>query len=430
VRIVLLTPGTGDFHCGSCIRDNTLALGLRDLGHDATLVPLYLPFVVDEEDASHGAPILLGGINMYLQQVSGLFRRTPRWIDRIFDSRALLGFAAKRAAMTRAGDLGEITVSTLLGESGRQVKELDRLATWLAGAGRPDVVCLSNALLVGLARTLRERLEPGALVSTVQGEDGFLDALPEPHRTRAWEIVGERARELDAVIPVSRTYGEVMTRRLGLDPARVHPVPNGLRLDGYEPAAASPTTPTIGYLARMSEAKGLETLVDAFLVLAGEDRVPGARLRIAGSRTAADRAFTEGLEERTREAGLEDRVDWLPNVSREGKLDFLRSLTALSVPATYGEAFGLYVIEALACGVPVVQPRSGAFPELIADTGGGTLCEPDDPADLARALTELLRDPERARTLGAAGREAVLDRYTVDSMARRVLAVFEEVRGS
>jgi hypothetical protein len=158
--------------------------------------------------------------------------------------------------MTRAGDLGEITVSTLLGESGRQVKELDRLATWLAGAGRPDVVCLSNALLVGLARTLRERLEPGALVSTVQGEDGFLDALPEPHRTQPGEIVGERARELDAVIPVSRTYGEVMTRRLGLDPARVHPVPNGLRLDGYEPAAASPTTPTIGYLARIVRGQG------------------------------------------------------------------------------------------------------------------------------------------------------------------------------
>jgi glycosyltransferase involved in cell wall biosynthesis len=424
MRIVLLTPGTGDFHCGSCIRDNTLVRGLRDLGHDAVLVPLYLPFLVDEDDMSRGAPILLGGINMYLQQVFRVFRRTPRWLDRIFDWRPLLGIAARRAAMTKPAALGAITVSTLLGESGRQAKEVDRLATWIGETGAPDVVCISNVLLVGVARQIRERLRAVAVVSTLQGEDGFLDALPEPDRARAWEIVSERTRELDAVIPVSRTYGEVMTGRLGLDPARVHPVLNGLRLDGYEPALEAPDPPAIGYLARMTEAKGLSTLVDAFLALARMDRVPGVRLRIAGSRTPADRRFTRDLEKRIAAAGLADRVEWLPNVSREEKLAFLRGLSVLSVPATCGEAFGLYVIEALASGVPVVQPRHGAFPELIEATGGGVLCEPDDADDLARTLGELLLDPDRCRALGAKGRAAVLDRFTDRNMAEGVLEVF------
>ncbi len=376
---------------------------------------------------SAGAPILLGGINMYLQQVSRVFRHTPRWIDRMLDSRPLLGLAARRAALTRPEDLGEITVSTLLGESGRQAKEVDRLAEWLESIRRPDVICLSNVLLVGLARRIRERLGSVTVVSTLQGEDGFLDALPQPDRARAWEIVSERTRELDAVIPVSRTYGEVMTHRLRLDPARVHPVRNGLRVESYEPADEAPEPPAVGYLARMTEAKGLSTLVDAFVALAREDRVPGVRLRIAGSRTPEDRRFTRDLEKRIAGAGLTDRVEWLPNITREEKTAFLRGISVLSVPATCGEAFGLYVLEALASGVPVVQPRHGAFPELIEETGGGVLCEPDDADDLARNLGDLLLDPARCRALGAKGRAAVLDRFTSGSMAEGVLKVFREL---
>jgi len=427
VRIVQLTPGTGRFYCGACIRDNALVTGLREIGHDAVLVPLYLPFLVDEDDASRGEAILLGGINMYLQQVSRVFRHTPRWIDRIFDARCLLGLAARRADMTRPESLGEMTLSMLRGESGNQRKEVRRLVRFLAKSGRPDVVCLSNALLVGLARGIREEFGSVKVIATLQGEDAFLDGLPEPHRSKAWEIVGERCRELDALIPVSRSYSDVMTARLSVDPNRVRPVHPGIRVDGYEPAVAAPVPPVVGFLARMTPAKGLDLLVSAFLAIRREERVPGLRLRIAGSQTAADRPFTDGLKERIREAGRSADVEWRPNISRDRKLEFLRGLSVLSVPATSSEAFGLYVIEAMAAGVPVVQPRHAAFPELIADTGGGTLCEPDDPEDLSRALSELLLDPGRARSLGATGRAAVLDRFTVRQMTGKVLAVFEEV---
>jgi glycosyltransferase involved in cell wall biosynthesis len=423
VKIVQLTPGTGSFYCGACIRDNALVAGLRELGHDATLIPLYLPFLVDEQDESQGQPILLGGINMYLQQVSRIFRHTPRFLDRLFDARALLGLAARRATMTRPESLGELTLSTLRGESGHQAKEVRRLAEWIGAHDRPDVVCLSNALLSGVARRIREELGEVKIVATLQGEDAFLDSLPEPHRRRAWEIVGERCRELDALIPVSRFYAGVMTPRLGVDPARVHPVWAGIRTAGYEPATVPPAPPVVGFLARMIPEKGLDTLVEAFLILKRAGRVPGLRLHLAGSMTAAERAFTDGLMARIADAGLESDVTWRPNLTHEEKLEFLRGLSVFSVPATCGEAFGLYVIEAMAAGVPVVQPRHGAFPEIVAETGGGILCEPDDPEDLARHLAGLLLDPHRRRHLGAAGRRAVLDRFTVRRMASRVLEV-------
>ena len=98
-----------------------------------------------------------------------------------------------------------------------------------------------------------------------------------------------------------------------------------------------------------------------------------------------------------------------------------------SVPANYGEAFGLYVIEALAAGVPVVQPRTAAFPEILAATGGGVLCEPNDAKSLADALEELLLNPDRARALGEAGRRAVAEKFSAEAMAQATMQVFEAV---
>src|SRR5262249_41193407 len=122
--------------------------------------------------------------------------------------------------------------------------------------------------------------------------------------------------------------------------------------------------------------------------------------------------------------GVSNGIQWLPNVTREQKIEILKSASILSVPATYGESFGLYLLEAWACGVPVVQPRSGAYSELIEDTGAGVLYDQNEPNALADALEELLLDPERAKQLGDAGRNAVVDRFSVDHMAAGVLKVF------
>jgi glycosyltransferase involved in cell wall biosynthesis len=421
MRIVQFTPGTGRFFCGSCLRDNALVTAQRRQGHDATLVPLYLPHLADETSAAAGSPLFFGGINVYLQQQSALFRHTPAWLDRWLDAPRLLRFAATRASMTSAADLGEMTLSMLRGEEGHQAKELTKVLDWLRQpAHRPDVLSLSNGLLIGMARRIRAELGI-PVVATLQGEDGYLDGLPPPFDRQAWELMRQRASDVTRFVAVSDYYGRRMAARLDLSADRVAVVPNGINLDGFEPAA-TPPPPAIGFLARLSPAKGLDQLVDAFVLLRSQGRCPDVRLRIAGAQTEADLPFMREQQAKIAAAGLAGDVDWLPNLDRAAKQDFLRSLHVLSVPAP-AEAFGLYVLEAMACGVPVVQPADGAFPELLAATNGGVLYEPRRAGALADALAALLADPRRRAELGRNGWQAVRDRFTADHMARAFAAV-------
>jgi len=428
VRIIHLTPGTGSFYCGTCLRDNALTAELRRRGHEARLVPMYLPPILDEASTAEGEPLFYGGVNVYLQQKSALFRKLPRAVDRLFDAPKVLRMAASRAGSTDARDLGDLTVSTLRGEEGNQVKELNRLVEWLADK-KPEAVILSNALLVGLARRIKQATG-AAVVCTLQGEDSFLDSLPAPDRQRAWDTLSERAKDCDAFIAVSHYYGNVMRERAKLPADRVHVVYNGIVLDGYAPALTPPRQPTLGYFARMCPPKGLHTLVEAYIILRQHHRVPNLKLRVGGSMTKADEQFVNQIRQRLASAGITDGVEFLPNLSRDEKIAFLQSLSVLSVPATYGESFGLYLIEAWAAGVPVVQPRHAAFPELIAATGGGVLCAPNDPPALAAAIEELLRNPEAARAMGARGRQAVMEKFSVERMADGVLRVLQQVVGS
>jgi glycosyltransferase involved in cell wall biosynthesis len=427
MRIVQITPGTGNFYCGNCMRDNAMVTAMRRRGHDVLMIPLYLPHVVDEPSASEGVPMFFGGINVYLQQKIPLFRRTPRWLDRLFDAAGLLRWAADRSAMTTARDLGEITVSMLAGEEGQQSKELTKLIEFLRSGVKPDVVLLSNVILLGLARRIRREMS-AAVICTMAGEDAFIDSLTDPYRTQAWELLQSRAVDVDAFVPVSRYYDRIMRRRMNLPEHQVQVIYNGIEVAGYGPAPR-PTRPTIGYLARMCPGKGLATLVDAFILLKKSPGAPDARLIVAGSANVADGPFVHAQQAKLRAAGLEAHAEWRPNVSHQAKQDFLRELTLLSVPATYGESFGLYLLEAWASGVPVVQPDHAAFPELIELTGGGMLCKPDDPVSLAQALRRMLDQPEEARRMGQAARRAVLDQFTVDHMADAVLEMCERCAG-
>ena len=449
-------------YCGNCFRDNALVASLREMGHDVTMIPLYLPLTLDEDDQSADTPIFFGGINVYLEQKSALFRHAPKFLRRMLASRKLLSWAAGRTASTRASDVGDILMSMLRGEEGRQARELEELIAWLKTQPHPDVVCLSNALLVGMARRLKTGLQT-KVVCTLQGEDAFLDSLPETHRAAAWQLLAERARDVDLFVAPSRYFGDLMTKRLGLPAEKVEVVFNGIELDGYrtkptpDPSQewnnTSATTgesfaplegsdlgkshatrntqhaaPVLGYFARMCREKGLETLVDAYIHIKRRDRVPRLKLHIGGSCGPADEPFVKEMRKKLAAGGYIGETTFASNVSHAEKLDFLSSLTVFSVPANCGEAFGLYVIEAMAAGVPVVQPRNGAFPELIEATGGGVVCEPDNPTSLALAIEELLLNPDRARQLGDAGRISVFKEFNSTAMAIRSLEAFEEAK--
>ncbi len=395
-------------------------------GHDAVLLPMYLPLTLDEAPANPGAPIFYGGISVYLQQKFAWFRTAPRWVDAFLNHPALLRWVGKYSGMTSGADLGALTHSMLLGDDGRQNRELEHLVDWLVAQGRPDAIWLSTGLLVGLARRLRAALRVPVICS-LQGEDSFLDGLAEPWRTRCWELLRARAGDVQRFIAPSRYYGDLMGARLGLDSSQWRVIYNGINLDGLAPVAPLAEPAVIGYLARMTEGKGLGLVVDAFILLKLRGRFPMAVLRCAGAMTSADEGYVRRLQLKLNAAGCSGDVEFLSNVTREGKAEFLRSLSLLSVPATYGEAFGLYLIEALAAGVPLVQPQCAAFPEIVEATGGGLLYDADDAEGLVKMWELLLGDPVLARDLGRRGRAVVEKDFSVTAMARRFLAETREI---
>ena len=427
MKIAQITPGSGNtFYCENCLRDAGLARALRTLGHDAMVVPLYLPLSVDRPDGLTDVPVFFGGVNVYLQQKFGLFRRTPRWLDRLFDSPRLLRWAAGRAGMTSPEDLAETTLSMLRGEHGRQAKELDRLVAFLAADGPPEVVCLSNALLLGMAGRIREQLG-SAVVCMLQDEDTFLDTFPAALAGRAWEELACRAEQVDAFVAVSRYYADLMAPRLRLPDGRMHVVPLGVDPGRFTPAPSRDGPPAIGFLSRLCPGKGLDALAEAFIQLKAGGNWPELKLRVAGGWTSQDVPFIHRVRRRLRDAGLAGDVEFLPHLDGMHREAFLRSVSVLSVPGA-PEAFGLYILEALACGVPVVQPAHGAFVELIQATGGGVLVPPGDPAKLAEALAALLGDGRHAASLGAAGRAAVELTFNEQAMARGIAEVCGRVR--
>jgi glycosyltransferase involved in cell wall biosynthesis len=318
-----------------------------------------------------------------------------------------------------------MTVSMLNGENGRQAAELDELAGWLQNQFKPDLICLSNALLTGMARRLKHDLK-APVVCTFQGEDCFLDALTQPYRDQSWKTLQERSQDVDLFIAPSQFYAGFMGRRLGLKEGKIKVVHNGIELAGFE-TASSQNPPVLGFFARMCPEKGLDILVDAFLLLKQRNRIPGLRLKIGGSLGPGDEAFVESLKARLRRSGVLNQTDFCPNLDRGAKLAFYRSLSVFSAPVRYNEAFGLYIAEAMAAGVPVVQPRSSSFPELVALSGGGLLYEPGNLHAQAEAIEGLLLNREKAEALGQAGRKAAMTHFNVDTMARAMAAVYAEV---
>jgi glycosyltransferase involved in cell wall biosynthesis len=426
MRVVHITPGTGDsFYCENCVRDAALVSAMRNLGHDVLIIPMYLPMKGDKNEPVGNAPIFFGGINVYLQQKSAIFRKTPRWLDRIFDSPKLLGWLARKSKMTSSGDLAETTISMLRGEDGRQVKELNRLIEWLDSQdNKPDIVCLSNILLTGLAKSIKARLGI-PIVCLLQDEDDFLDGLASPYKKQAWQMIAELSRDVDAFIAVSKYFASVMQQRLELSTDRVHVVYSGISLDGYESLQAEPKIPTIGYLSRMCPDRGLDTLVNAFVMLKNDEKLKKARLWIAGGKAANDETFINHIRKKLTSCGFIDDVQFLPAFDRDTKLAFFQSLSLLSVPEKRPIAYGLYVLEALAAGVPVVEPKSGAFPELLDITGGGVLFEPNSAAALVEAMQPLLLDPDYARKLGKQGKKQVFQKFNVEQTAKDLMRIYQ-----
>ncbi|HKY29110.1 MAG TPA: glycosyltransferase family 4 protein, partial [Pyrinomonadaceae bacterium] len=386
---------------------------------------IYTPTRTDEANVSQ-EKVFFGGISVYLEQYVPLFRNSPRWLDRLWDSKPMLELASRRSISTSPKMLGEMTVSMLKGEDGFQRKEISKLIDWARHESPPDIISLPYTLLIALAKPIKEALDR-PICCTLQGEDLFLDGLQEPYRTQSLDLIRGNVAHVDAFISVSDYYARFTPNYLGIPPEKIHVVPLGINLDGFEMRKRDPSQPfTVGFFARVAPEKGLHVLAEAYRQMRSDGRLPESRLEAAGYLRPEHKDYFNDIEQQLKAAGLGEEFRYHGEVDREQKIEFLRKLDVLSVPATYNEPKGMFLLEAMACGVPVVQPSVGAFTEIVEQTGGGLLVA-DDPASLAEGILKLHREPELAERLGQSGFRGVREHYSVARMADRALEVYESI---
>ena len=439
MRILYITAGAAQMYCGSCLRDNALAAELIRRGHDAMLLPVYTPTRTDDVNVS-ADKVFFGGISVYLEQHVPVFRKSPKLFDRLWDSTAAIRLASRRSIAVDPSSLGALTVSMLKGEAGNQHKEVEKLVAWLRHETAPDVTVLPNSLLISLARPIKEATGRPVCV-TLQGEDLFIDGLPEADRRETLELIRANVAHVDAFVAVSDYYAAFMRGLLGVPAGKMRVVPLGINLAGFEPRAGRADEAgapagggggafAVGFFGRVAPEKGLHVLAEAYKIFRERGGADEARLEVGGYLAPEHRGYLRGVERRMKEWGLAAEFNYRGALDRGDKIEFLRGLDAFSLPATYDEPKGLSLIEAMACGVPAVVPRRGAFTELVERTGGGLLVAPDDARALAEGLDSLREDRERARELGRAGAAGVREHYSVARMADRALEVYGDVVGA
>jgi glycosyltransferase involved in cell wall biosynthesis len=416
MKILALTAGAARMYCGSCLRDNALAAELKQQGHDVILLPLYTPTRTDEPNVSY-PKVFLNGISVCLEQQAAFFRRRHRLLDRVWGSEWLLKLAARTSIAVDPHQLGAMTVSMLRGEQGFQLKEIEALTAWLRSEAAPDIVTLPNSLLIGLAGPIRKTLNR-QVCCTLQGEELFLSQLLQPYQTEALELIRSNVHHVDGFVAVSQFSADYWRQQLRIPEDKIRVVPLGIHFEGYGEVPRQLGKPfRVGFFARVAPEKGLHLLAESYIRLRRETDFSDTALEVAGYLAPEHRGYLRGIQQQLKSAGLSAEFHYRGALDRPGKIKFLRNLDILSVPSTYDEPKGIFLLEAMAGGVPVVQPRRGAFPEILEKTGGGIMVQPDDAASLADGIYRLWKSPELAAELGRQGARGVREHFTASRMA-------------
>jgi len=437
------------------MHDNSLARALIGIGWDIQLIPTYTPIRTDEDSVTIDQ-VYFGGINLYLQQKIPLFRHVPQVLDRMFDNPWLIKKLTAKASETSPELLGGLSVSMLKGMHGNQKKEVRRLVSWLKKDVKPDALLLTNVLIAGFVPYFKQQLDVPVAVM-LQGDDIFLDSLPEKYETQAVKEIRRLGNDIDAFIYHSQFYAEKMNHWFGLDSAKTHITPLTIDTTDFQngtPALDASTTDSdsgnaanggavsripsdrkvVGYLARIAPEKGMHHLVDAFIQIkkreSDSQSTQNAFLVVAGWLGDHNRAYANEQLKKLDEAGLSEDYLFLGTIERSTKIELLKRIDVFSVPTEYHEPKGLYVLESMACGTPVVQPDHGAFPELIQSTGGGLLCASENSEDLSKKISSLLDDDPRRLELGDSGKQSVLTQRGSATMAADTARVFQQLLNS
>jgi glycosyltransferase involved in cell wall biosynthesis len=232
-------------------------------------------------------------------------------------------------------------------------------------------------------------------------------------------VFGRRA---DIAVSCSAFNADTVERHYGIRPRVI--------FNGYDAGLFTPRQPdparrqllashgehVLLYAGRLIPWKGVQYAITALA------EVPAAVLVIAG-----DGHYRRTLEEQARTAGLADRVRFLGAVPHEELPDLLAVSDVLVATSFASETFGIALVEAQACGVPVVASDFGGFPEVVRAGATGLLVPPQDPSALATALRTLLANAEQRRALGEAGQRWVREQFHWERVAERVLEAYRSV---
>ncbi len=426
--VYLITGSGGSFYCGNCYRDMIYLRAIRKVpGIKASAIPLYLPPEEAVVESGMDKNVFFGAISMYLREKVPFMKNMPVFLDKIFDSAPMLRMAAKRAGTTRTEGLEDMTLNMIKGENAFPEKELQRLVDYLCKDGKPDIIHLSNALIIGLARQLKRKMKV-KIVCSLLNEDDWIDEMAEPFQSNAWRLIAREALNVDAFLTPSQYYKEFFLSKTGITDFGFNVVPLGLDPDQeLLNVVKNGNWPAIGYFCRINSQNGFDKIVDAFIRLKSEDTLPGLSLHVTGGFTGDDKPFIAEQNRKIKAAGLKSFVRLYPEFQGDSKQQFFSNINVMSVPVRKHDGYGLYLLEANAAGVPVVQPATGAFPEIIARTGGGITYSPDDIGALSDSLVKVLKDKELMHKLGSEGKEKVLKNLSLDKMSQELSRVYQEV---
>ncbi len=424
--VYLITGSGGSFYCGNCYRDMIYLRAIRKVpGTIASAIPLYLPPDSSTNETGLDKHVFFGAISMYMREKIPFLRNMPAFFDKILDSPPMLRMASKRAGTTRTEGLEEMTLNMITGEKAFPEKELQRLTDYLCKDGKPDIIHLSNALVIGLARQIKSRMDV-KVVCSLLNEDDWINDMAEPWQSDAWKLISKESGYIDAFITPSYYYKDFFQTKTGLTD-NFHVVPLGFDPGILTSIEKKDNYPALGYFCRINSHNGFDKLVDAFIKLKSGNTLPGLTLHVSGGFTDDDKPFISRQIKKISKAGFKDSVKIYPEFIGNGKQDFFSNIDVMSVPVRKFDGYGLYILEANAAGVPVVQPSTGAFAEIVEKTGGGITYYPDDVNELATSLESLLINRTLLISLGIKGREEVLKQLSLDKMSEGLSKVYSDI---
>ena len=422
--VYLITGSGGSFYCGNCYRDMLFLKAIRKVpGITSSAIPLYLPPDKTNIDSGLDKHVFFGAISMYIREKIPIFRNMPSFLDKIFDATPLLKLAARQAGTTRTEGLEELTLHMIEGDNAFRSKEVERLVNYLSRDGKPDIIHLSNALILGLARQLKKRMNV-KIVCSLLNEDDWIDEMVEPYKSDAWKLIAREAEHVDTFVTPSNYYKELFLSKTGLSGSNILVVPLGIEPEKNPFPKKESTDPSIGYFCRVSYMNGFDKLVDAFLELKSGD-FPDLTLHVCGGFTGDDKSFIADQIRKIRESGFKSSVRIYPEFQGTRKSEFFNNVDVISVPVRKHDGYGLYILEANGAGIPVVEPATGAFSEIIDTTKGGITYFPDNGVELVAALKRVLIDKNLRKQFSEHGRSGVLQKLSLEKMAEGLYEAYK-----